>query len=300
MRTREPDASGFVERDGVSVHYEVFGDRGPTVMLLPTWSIVPSGHWKLQVPYLARHQRVVTFDGRGSGLSDRPVGPAAYRDEEFAADAVAVLDAVGADRAVLVALSSGATWAVHLAAKHPDRVLGIVAIGPACAFNIRHPDRQVIDWLGVAETPGGWAKYNRRYWLEGGYDDFVQFFFGEMFPEPHSSKQIEDGVNWGREVDPATLVATNDAARHGGGGGVPESIEELCGRVRCPVSVIHGVADPIIPVAVGARLAELTGGSLVRIDGGGHGPHVRDPVFVNRLIAEFVESVAMREATAHP
>lgn len=73
-RAREADSSGYVTRDGVSIHYEVYGTGAPTVLLLPAWSIVHSRLWKGQIPYLARHYRVVTFDGRGNGLSDRPKG----------------------------------------------------------------------------------------------------------------------------------------------------------------------------------------------------------------------------------
>ena len=62
---------------------------------MPTWSVVHSRHWKLQIPYLARQFRVVTFDGRGNGRSDRPADAAAYADAEFVADAIAVLDATG-------------------------------------------------------------------------------------------------------------------------------------------------------------------------------------------------------------
>src|SRR6187402_161106 len=102
MRARQPDEDGYVERDGVKLAYEVFGTGDPTVLLMPTWSIVHSRFWKLQIPYLARHFRVVTFDGRGCGRSDRPVRAEAYADAEFAADAVAVLDATNTDRAVLV------------------------------------------------------------------------------------------------------------------------------------------------------------------------------------------------------
>ena len=69
---------------------------------MPTWSIVHSRHWKMQIPYLARHCRVLTFDGRGNGRSDRPSGPEAYREEEFAADAIAVMDATATDRVILV------------------------------------------------------------------------------------------------------------------------------------------------------------------------------------------------------
>ena len=71
-RARYPDSSGYIKRDGVRLYYEVYGSGEPTVFLLPTWSIIHSRHWKMQIPYLARHCRVITFDGRGNGRSDRP------------------------------------------------------------------------------------------------------------------------------------------------------------------------------------------------------------------------------------
>jgi pimeloyl-ACP methyl ester carboxylesterase len=125
-RARYPDEQGYVERDGVRVFYEVYGTGDTTILLLPTWSIIHSRLWKAQIPYLARHFRVVTFDGRGNGRSDRPVGAEAYRTSEFADDALMVMDATGTERAVLVALSSGALWATVLAADHPERVESIV------------------------------------------------------------------------------------------------------------------------------------------------------------------------------
>src|SRR2546421_9895500 len=108
MRARYPDTEGYVDRDGVKIFYEVFGSGEPTVLLLPTWSIVHSRVWKMQVPYLARHARVVTFDGRGNGRSDRPSGAEAYAETEFAADAVAVMDATATERAIIVGESAGA------------------------------------------------------------------------------------------------------------------------------------------------------------------------------------------------
>ena len=65
MRAREPDYTGRVERDGVSVGYEVFGDGEPTIVLLTSWAIVHMRQWKAQVPYLTRHFRVITVVGRG-------------------------------------------------------------------------------------------------------------------------------------------------------------------------------------------------------------------------------------------
>jgi len=288
-RARLPDHSGFAERDGVRIAYEVFGDGEPTVLLMPAWSIVHSRLWKAQVGYLARHHRVVTFDGRGNGRSDRPPGAAAYADEEFAADALAVLDATGTDQAVLVSLSAGATWSVRVAAEHPERVLGLFAISPACAFpGIAQPAREVFSWDARLDTTEGWAKYNKHHWLEGGYDDFLAFFFDRMFPEPHSTKQVEDCVGWGRETTPQTLVDTTDS-RTGPVDAV--SLESLCARVRCPVSVVHGTADEIRPHQIGERLAELTGGSLVLLEGAGHGPMSRHPVRINLMIREFVDRV---------
>src|ERR687884_1451148 len=99
-RARYPDSEGYVERDGVRVFYEVYGEGEPAVLLLPTWSIVHSRHWKMQIPYLARHCRVITFDGRGNGRSDRP--ESGYEEAEFAADALAVMDATATDSAILV------------------------------------------------------------------------------------------------------------------------------------------------------------------------------------------------------
>ena len=138
MKAREPDRSGFVERDGVRIAYDVYGSGDRTVFFLPAWSIVHSRMWKLQVPYFARHGRVITFDGRGNGRSDKSP-ELDYSDEAFAADAMAVMDATGTRRATLVGLSAGGRWALMLAAEHPERVEGMVLIGPA--VQIEEPDK---------------------------------------------------------------------------------------------------------------------------------------------------------------
>ncbi|MFD4638031.1 alpha/beta fold hydrolase [Lentzea sp. NPDC058436] len=277
---READRSGFAERAGVRLAFRVYENPGrPTVLLMPTWSIVPSRFWKAQVPFLSRHFRVVTFDGRGSGESDRPVGAESYVDAECAEDAIAVLDATGTERAVLVALSRGDAWSVLAAARHPERVTGIVAIGPASGSLIGVQEEERRTW------ESGDGKYSRQHWLNGGYDDFTEWFFARMFHEPHSTRQIEDAVRWAREIEPATLVDTT------AGRLASASIEDACREVRCPVLVIHGTADLIRPHAIGERLAELTGGSLVLVDGAGHGVHARDPVRINLLVKEFVDRV---------
>ena len=289
-RARLPDHTGVARRDGVDLAWASYGVGEPTVLLVPTWSIVPSRMWKGQVAHLARHTRVVTFDGRGSGASGRPSGAAAYTDEEYAADILAVMDDAGVDAAVLVSLSCGGSWSVHVAAGHPERVLGIFAIAPSCGFHI--PSfRDDNPWDARLDHTRGWAKYNRYNWLEGDYDEFLRFFFGQMFSEPHSSKQIEDAVAWGHEIDPQTLVDTT-AGRLGCDGAVCTPIEGLCAEVTCPVVVLHGTDDRIRPIAYGERLAELTGGTMVRVEGAGHSPPSRDPVLVNREIMRFLRRFA--------
>ena len=281
-RARYPDDEGYVERDGVRVFWELYGSGEPTILLLPTWSIIHSRHWKGQIPYLARHARVLTFDGRGNGRSDRPEAVDAYAEREFAADALAVMDAAGVERAVVVGLSAGALWGVLLAAEHPERVAAAVFIAAAAPF-AQHAARVSTPFDEPLESYEGWAKYNRHYWLED-YRDFLEFFFGQVFTEPHSTKQIEDCVGWGLETTPETLALTYLGRRlHD-----PAQFTRLCERIACPVLVIHGTDDAVRPFEVGAELARVTGGALVALEGSGHCPHARDPVRVNRLLREFV------------
>jgi pimeloyl-ACP methyl ester carboxylesterase/predicted glycosyltransferase len=278
-RARYPDSSGYIKRDGVRVHYEVYGSGEPTVFLLPTWSIVHSRHWKMQIPYLARHCRVLTFDGRGNGRSDRP--SSGYQETEFAADALAVMDATATDRAILVSLSVGAQRALLLAGDHPDRVSGAAFICPAVPFGAPLEDRARYPWDEVLPTDEGWAKDNLYFWLRD-YRGFLDFFFSQMFTEPHSTKAIEDCVGWGLETTAETLIATEI------GNGLDEpSARALVARVSCPVLVIQGAADAITGPGRGIALADATGGDLVMLEGSSHGPHVRDPVRVNLLLRDF-------------
>ena len=287
-RARYPDRDGYVERDGVRTFYEVYGEGEPTVLLMPTWSIVHSRHWKMQIPYLARHCRVVTFDGRGNGRSDRPSEPDAYREEKYAADALAVLDATATERAVVVSLSRGAERSLHLAASHPERVDKLVFIAPALPLPPATPRLRAIQDFGEQrDAYTGWGTWNRHYWLEH-YEEFLEFFFSQCFTEPHSTKQREDCVGWGLDTDAETLVASQLAPRLLDEDGVGD----LVSSIHCPVHVIHGREDAVRPWESGARLAELAGATLTILDGSGHFPHARDPVKVNLLLRDFVKPPA--------
>ena len=286
-RARYPDADGYVERDGVRVFYEAYGDGEPTLLLLPTWSIIHSRCWKGQIAYLARHHRVVTFDGRGNGRSDRPREPEAYIEEEFAADAVAVLEATGTERAVLVSLSRGIERALLLAAGNPERVDGIVAIAPALPLPPAAPRADATRMFNEPrEDCEGWAKWNAHYWRRD-YRGFLEFFIGRIFTEPHSTKQIEDAIGWGLETDAETLVATQLARR------LPDeaSVRDLVALIDCPMLVIHGRDDAVRPHASGEAFAQIAGARFETVEAG-HNPQARKPVIINLLLREFVDSLS--------
>ncbi len=287
MRAVTPDRSDHVVRDGVRLGFEVFGQGDPTILLLPTWTIVHSRFWKMQVPYLSRHYRVITYDGPGNGRSDRVTDPARYGADAYAADAVAVLDHCGVDRAVVVGLSLGGQYGLRLAANHPDRVLGLVMVGPALPLGQPLPERSDISQnirRPYPEDPQGWDKYNIAYWHDH-YRDFVEFFFAQCFSEAHSTKAIEDCVGWALETGPEVLEAGESRPLLGLTG------PEIFDGVRCPVLVTHGSDDRVIPHETGAEAARLTGGTLITFEGSGHIPNARDPVRFNLALRRFVETV---------
>ena len=229
MRARYPDIEGFVDRDGVKIGYEVYGTGEPTILLLPGWAILHARAWKSQIPYLARHFRVVVVEGRGNGRSDRPDRPEDYTERLHAADATAVLDATGTDAAIALGLSAGGRRALELAAWHPERVLGVVAIAPALPFGLP-PDFDEVraDYVGP-------QKFNKNYWRQD-YAGFVEWFASGCFTEPHSTKQIEDCISYGLETSAEILIDAVDAP----GRPTARDAEEICRAVRCPVLLVHG------------------------------------------------------------
>jgi len=253
------------------------------VLLLPTWSIFPSRHWKSQIPFLAREYRVVTFDGRGSGRSDRPMERAAYDEWQFAADALAVLDATGTERAAIVGLSLGIQRGLILATEHPERVDGAAFIGPSYPGGGEPlAERTLYSWEDELDNDEGWATYNKHFWLRD-YRSFLDFFFSRMFTEPHSTKPIDDAIGWALETSPETLVTAEYGVAL-----QPEEAREVASRVRSPVLVIHGTDDALACQSRGVALADATGGELVLLEGSGHCPHMRDPVKVNLVLRDFI------------
>jgi pimeloyl-ACP methyl ester carboxylesterase/predicted glycosyltransferase len=289
MRARQPDLEGYVERDGVRIGYEVFGSGDATILLLPTWSIVHSRHWKAQTAFLGRHYRVITYDGPGNGRSDRPLESAAYASEQIVADAVRVLDVTGTDAAFVVGLSMGGGFLLELAARYPDRVRAAIFVAPTVGLADMQADRVNYPFDDDLDTDEGWAKYNAPYWRRD-WPGFVEFFMGQTLPEPHSTKALEDCVGWGLETTPEVIIATQRAPY------LTEGALDLAARITCPCLVIQGTADTITPPSGAQRLARALNCELALLEGTGHLPHAREPVRFNLLVRDFIDGIIRKPA----
>jgi pimeloyl-ACP methyl ester carboxylesterase/predicted glycosyltransferase len=269
FETVRPSREGTVERNGVKCWYAVWGESGPWIAFAPIFQITHSQMLKSTVPYLSRHFRVLTMDGRGNGRSDRPRGQEHYSFEEYYRDFLAALDAAGAERVAVVGISATAMTAIRLAAEHPERVSHLVCVGGYADARIDDPR--------IAERVR--AESDR---MKSDWPAYLDWFFSIVFTEPHSTKPFEDGVRYGW----ATSGETVDWARNGWLG---SDVTALAREVKCPTLVIHGDADKRVFHAKGKEIAELVPGArLLTVGGGGHLPSARDPVLFNRSLRDFV------------
>jgi pimeloyl-ACP methyl ester carboxylesterase len=285
MRAKLPREAGFVDRDGVRIHYEVYGDGQETMVFLPPWAFVHSRCFKAQVPYFSERYRCITYDPRGNGKSDRPEEAAAYSLENYVADALAVMDATNAGKAIVVGLSYSCLLAAVLAAHHPQRVKATVLIGANGTVGPNYSYMTPKHFVTQQADFDGWNKFNRDYWHTN-YRDFAEFFARSICNEPHSTRQTEDTIAWANETSGATLTKTIEARVY------PPPFDvgtDMYRRITCPVLLIHGDNDQIQPFARAVAMAELTAGELVRIPGAGHAPQGRYPAKVNVLIADFLQ-----------
>jgi pimeloyl-ACP methyl ester carboxylesterase len=290
LRDLQATDEAFVIRDGVRVHYQVFGEGNAAILLLPSWSVVHSDIWARQVAHLSADHTVITFDGRGNGASDRPLDVASYSDWVFAADALAVLDSVEVGEAAVVSMSGGATSGLILASENPSRVWASVFIAPALSLTPPYPERAAA--AALFDQPQaryeGWLKFNRNYWQED-WEGFLEFFSAKCFTEPNSQDDIRRWVEMGLETSPEVIIATSEAD----GPGADEQ-RRLIAALQAPVLVIHGTDDQVIPLGRSQALADLTGGKLAVIEGSGHEPQYRHPGQVNRILDEFFDTYAPR------
>src|SRR6267154_1023149 len=121
-----------INRDGVEIYYEVHGS-GPPLLLTHGYSST-SAMWQGQIEALSKHHKLVLWDMRGHGQSDYPNDPRAYSEALTVADMAALLDEVGAGRAIVGGLSLGGYMSLAFYRNHPDRVRALLIIDTGPGF----------------------------------------------------------------------------------------------------------------------------------------------------------------------
>ena len=208
-------------KDGVEIYYEAYGEGTPFLFLSETAS--DGAVWKLyQAPEFARDHRVVIFDYRGTGLSGKPSGN--YTTNMFAADAVAVLDALGLEGAVVCGHSMGGRVAQVLALDYPAKVSKLILASSGAA----HPGETGIP-LRIAKemVEMGYEKYVREHtilvgWTESyvcDHADLIERYLGirmanlcpvEFYFRHVLARQQHDTRGRLKEIKVPTLIFVGD------------------------------------------------------------------------------------------
>ena len=149
--------------DGVALHTEITGTGQPLLFIHEFAGDHRS--WEPQVRYFSASYRCITYSARGYPPSDVPAEPHRYSQDRAVADAIAVLDGIGVQRAHVVGLSMGGFATLHLLMRHPDRVASAVVAGVGYGA---HPDRQAAfrmesESIAAAFEAEGASQVARRY-----------------------------------------------------------------------------------------------------------------------------------------
>lgn len=245
--------------DGCRLYHEVHGPRAADTLVLLEGMGGDLPGWRRNIPTLAASLRVIAFDHRGNGRSDDPPGPCTMAT--FVEDAVAVMDAAGADRAHVYGQSFGGMVALELALTHPDRVHSLVL---ACthagtAHAVRAEDRHV---------PKG------EPW---------RALYAPGFPEAHPDHVAED-----LRIGAATPSHPEGQRRQWEAMQTWDAFDRLP-LVTVPTLVLHGTDDRMVAPANAEVLAtRIPNAELAWIEGAGHLYHSERPAEADRLVASFV------------
>lgn len=257
--------TGFVGVPGGKLHYEVRG-QGPALVLLHD-GLVFSATWDDQMPALAPHFRTVRYDRRGYGLSEVP--REIYSDLD---DLHAVLNALKIDRAVLVGNSNGSRLAVDYALAHPDRVSGLVLVGPVVTglpFSEHFMERGMANYQPLIRE--GSHEKTVEAWVQDRYiTDPANTLAKERIRALLRKSSGPMGKEWPRPRDPEPAIGR-------------------LSQIRVPTLIVVGASDiPDVHAHSGALEAGIPGSRRVVIAGAGHLVHLEKPEPFNDLILTFL------------
>lgn len=260
----------FVTVNGLRIHYLAQG-FGPTVLLLHGLGSCGEDWLLLQAPALRQRYRVLMPDLRGHGRSDVPPGP--YTVSQMADDIAGFLEAVRAGPAHVVGLSLGGAVAQSLAVRHPERVRSLVLVNTFAYLR-----------------PKGWAEWRRtlaRFLVPlVNLARYARMEAEELFPRPDQRGLRRVAFQRLCSTHPvgfrAALLA---AARYDG--------RRDLARIRVPTLVVAGLEDTVVPLRAKEELAaRIPGACLVTVPRSGHATPTDQPVLFNRLLLQFLKSVA--------
>jgi len=255
----------FLPIDGRAYHYRDVG-QGRPVLLLHGFPLTGASFWP-QLDAVPKGVRLIVPDHRGFGQSARGEGPLSI--DGFAADALALLEALKISQATVGGVSMGGYIAMALLRADPSRVDRLVLIDTQCNAD---------DEAGKAKREATAVEVETT-----GLDSLVE----TMLPKLLASKapdevrrRVEELM---RSVDPKTVAAASRAMA-----GRPDS-RELLSRFAGPSLVVVGTEDAITPVAKARELAALMAGSRrVELEGAGHLSNLEKPEAFNAALAEFL------------
>jgi pimeloyl-ACP methyl ester carboxylesterase len=247
-------------RGGVTLYYETHGE-GPVILLTHGYSAT-SQMWRGQIEPLSRRHKLVIWDMRGHGQSDYPADPAAYSEAATVADMAAILDAVGAERAVIGGLSLGGYMSLAFHRDHAARTRALLIIDTGPGFK-KDEARQA--WNATAlETA-------KRFDTEGLKS--LQSLSKERATSSHRSA---DGL----ALAARGMLTQRDAS----------VIESLPG-IKVPSLVVVGADDKPFLVASDYMAAKIPNAEKVVIPAAGHAANLDQPKAFNDAIGRFLDKL---------
>ncbi len=246
--------------------FESSGD-GPPVLLVMGLGMNATGWWRT-IPVLAGF-RVIAFDNRGVGRSERTPGP--YTVAEMADDAVSVLDAAGVDRAHVYGISLGGMIAQEVALRHPSRVDALV-LGATTPGGDAH--------VPAGEDVVAFVRLRAQMTAEHAVWASVPINYAERTRREGGDRIAEDVAQRLRYPVEAEYYSAQLAAANGHDARVED--------IRAPTLVVHGEEDVLIPPANGERLAAAIPGAELRTWPGAAHLYFTDEPEVDRSVARWL------------